>query len=34
MTKIEFSWKYDIQNGYAKIITHKIPDRISPMLIN
>jgi hypothetical protein len=33
MTKMEFSWKYDIQNGYAKIIPPKIPDRISLMLI-
>jgi hypothetical protein len=30
---MEFSWKYDIQNGYAKIIPPKIPDRISLMLI-
>jgi hypothetical protein len=34
MTKMEVSWKYDIQNGYAKIIPPKIPDRISLMLIN
>jgi hypothetical protein len=34
MTKMEVSWKYDIQNGYAKIIPPKIPDRISLMLIS
>jgi hypothetical protein len=33
MTKIEVSWKYDIQNGYAEIIRPKIPDWISLMLI-
>jgi hypothetical protein len=33
MTKMEFSWNYDILNGYAKIIPPKIPDRISRMLI-
>jgi hypothetical protein len=33
MTKMEVSWKYDIQNGYAKIIPPKIPDSISLMLI-
>jgi hypothetical protein len=33
MAKMEVSWKYDIQNGYAKIISPKIPDRISLMLI-
>jgi hypothetical protein len=30
---MEVSWKYDIQNEYAKIIPPKIPDRISLMLI-
>jgi hypothetical protein len=30
---MKVSWKYDIQNGNAKIIPPKIPDRISPMLI-
>jgi hypothetical protein len=34
MTKMEVSWKYDIQNGYARIIPPKIPDRISLILIN
>jgi hypothetical protein len=34
MTNMEVRWKYDIQNGYAKIIPPKIPDRISLMLIN
>jgi hypothetical protein len=34
MTKMEVSWIYDIQNGYAKIIPPKILDRISLMLIN
>jgi hypothetical protein len=32
MTKREVGWKYNIQNGYAKIIPPKIPDRISLML--
>jgi hypothetical protein len=31
---MEVSWKYDIQNGYAKIIPPTIPDRISLMLVN
>jgi hypothetical protein len=34
MTNMEVSWKYDIQNGYAKIIPPKILDRISLMLMN
>jgi hypothetical protein len=34
MTKMEVSWKYDIQNRYAKIIPPKILNRISLMLIN
>jgi hypothetical protein len=33
MNKMEVSWKYDIQNEYAKIIPPKILDRISLMLI-
>jgi hypothetical protein len=34
MTNMEVSWKYDIQNGYAKLIPPKIPNRISLMLKN